>query len=57
MIMVRRIFNLSLNYFRISFGIEFGPIVFLVLILPITLIISFAVTGCSRREDRFLFFK
>ena len=54
MITVRGIFNLSLNSFRIRFGIEFGPKAFLV---PIMLIISFSVTGCSRREDKFLFFK
>ena len=48
MIMVRGIFNLSLNSLRISFGREFGPKAFLILILPIMLIISFSVTGCSK---------
>ena len=57
MIMVRGIFNLSLNSFRIKFGIEFRPTAFLGLILAIMLIISFSVTDCSRREDKFLFFK
>ena len=57
MIMVGGIFNFSLNSFRIRFGIEFGPKAFLVLVLPIMLVISFSVTGCSRREGRFLFFK
>ena len=44
MIMVRDVFNLSLNSFRIRFGIVL--ILVLVLILPIMLIISFSVTGC-----------
>ena len=57
MIMVRDIFNLSLNSFRIKFGIEFGPTTFLELILPIMLIFSFSVTGCSRGEGKCLFFK
>ena len=51
MIVVRGIFNLSLNSFRTRFGTEFGPKAFLVLILPIMLVISFSVTGCNRRED------
>ena len=53
MIMVRGI----LNFFRIRFVIEFGPKAFLVLILLIMLVIFFSVTGCSRREDKFLFFE
>ena len=57
MIMVVGIFNLSLNSFKIRFGTEFGPAAFLVLILPITLIFSFSLTGCSKREDKLLFFK
>ena len=57
MIMVIGVFNLSLNSFEIKFGTEFGPTAFLVLILPITLIVSFSLTGCSKREDKFLFFK
>ena len=57
MIMVSGIFNLSLNSFRISFGIKSGPTAFLVLTLPTMLIISFSITGFSRSEDKFLFFK
>ena len=45
LIMVRGIFNLSLNSFRIRFRIEFGPKAFLVLILPIMLVISFSVVA------------
>ena len=52
MIVVRCIFNLSLNSFRLRFGKQYEPTAFLVLILPIMLIISFSVTGCSRREDK-----
>ena len=55
MIMVIRFFNLSLNFFKITFGIEFGPTAFLVLILPITLMVSFSLTGCSNKEDNFFF--
>ena len=57
MIIVGGIFNLSLISFRIRFGIEFGPKAFLVLILPIMLIISFSVTGCSKKEDKFFIFQ
>ena len=57
MIMVIGVFNLSLNSFKIRFGIEFGATAFLVLILPIILMISFSLTGCSKREDKFLFLK
>ena len=57
MIMVMGFFNLSLNSFKIRFGKEFGPTAFLVLILPITLIISFSLTGCNKKEDKFLIFK
>ena len=57
MIMVIWVFNLSLNSFKIRFGMEFGPTAFLVLIIPITLIVSFSLTGCSKKEDKFLFFK
>ena len=57
MIVVRGIFNLSLNSFRLRFRKEHGPTAFLVLILPIMLIISFSVTGCSRREDKTFIFK
>ena len=57
MIMVKGVLNLSLNSFKIRFGTEFGPTVFVVLILPITLIVSFSFTGCSQKDDKFLFFK
>ena len=57
MIMVGGIFNLPLISFRIRFGMEFGPTAFLVLILPIMLIISFPVTGYSRKEDKFFVFQ
>ena len=57
MIVVRCIFNLSLNSFRLRFGKENEPTAFLVLIWPVMLIISFSVTGCSRREDKTFIFK
>ena len=57
MIMAVGVFNLSLNSFKINSGTEFGPTAFLVLILPITLIVSFSLAGCNKREDKFLFFK
>ena len=53
MIVVRCIFN----SFRLRFGKEYEPTAFLVLILPIMLIISISVTGCSRREDKTFIFK
>ena len=52
-IMVTGIFSLSLN----SFEIRFWSTAFLELILPITLIVSFSLTGCSKRDDKVLFFK
>ena len=55
MIMVIRVFNLSLNSFKIRFGIEFGPTAFLVLILPIMLVIFFYLLVVAKWRTNFCF--
>ena len=56
-IIVRGVFSSSLNSFNIKFGIELGAVAFQAFRETIISLTSFSVTGLSRNEVRFWFFK